>query len=390
MLFGVLALACTGTFAANATTPAIRGVGAPFEALQIGKIIYQNVQFHSVTARNLIISHAGGVASVRPRDVSTELQAAFGDNPAAEAVTDAPLAGAQEEVDQKRAIESQARADAKRTSGSVQFDNLLQSFGQPPEIRASVDLRPRFLELGLNVKNQGPRPSCAVFAIVTALEFQNAQLTGHADKFSEEYLIWATCKILHRAPRVRSGADAADPDNPDTLEIADEGFALSEVVTALRSYGIPLQSSMPYNYAYNATVTDPPPDVVEQARNHRRVSIVPLPGRDEVTRLGNLIQTLNAGIPVAIGLRWPSWRAMRTAFLSGQIPAPTGGHAVALVGYENKTGAAKDTVFIFKNSWGAKWGSGGFGYVTYNYLSQYLGDAALLEVEPDGSQKPAP
>jgi C1A family cysteine protease len=57
-----------------------------------------------------------------------------------------------------------------------------------------------------------------------------------------------------------------------------------------------------------------------------------------------------------------------------------GGHAVTVVGYENKTGAIADTVFVFKNSWGIRWGSGGYGYATYAYVLKNLTDAVLLEV----------
>ncbi|MEI6108231.1 MAG: C1 family peptidase, partial [Opitutae bacterium] len=58
------------------------------------------------------------------------------------------------------------------------------------------------------------------------------------------------------------------------------------------------------------------------------------------------------------------------------------GHAVTLVGYKSGTGRLEDAVFIFKNSWGADWGQGGYGMVTYGYLSQHLNDAVLLEVQP--------
>jgi hypothetical protein len=218
-----------------------------------------------------------------------------------------------------------------------------------------------------------------VFAIVSALEFQNAQLTGQADHFSEEYLVWATCKTLNRTPRLLATADAASAENPEAQEIADEGFSLNEVVTALRAYGVPLQASMPYSFARNAAA-DPPAKIIAEARSHQRVSIFTLPGRDQAARIANLIQTLNEGIPVAVGLRWPPASTIRNAFLDRQKPQEAGGHAVTIVGYENKTGAIGDTVFYFKNSWGPKWGTGGYGRVTYHYLDNNLEDTALLEV----------
>ncbi len=370
----------------SAATPQGLGAGATFETLQAGKVTYQHVQVRSVNARTLMISHAGGIASVRLRDLAPELQAAFGYSPENEAAAELALENAQARAEQNRAKETQARADAdarRPTAAATQIDHLVQKFGVAPELRPSVDLRTKYLDLGLTVKNQGARPSCAVFAIVSALEFQNAELTGQPQKFSEEYLIWATCKTLNRAPRISmDAADAADIDNVEGKEIADEGFALSEVVTALRAYGIPLQSRLPYTFGRTNVVADPPEDVIAEARSHRRVSVLGVPGRDQTARLANLLHALNEGVPVAVGLAWPAARSVRTGYLNTQRPLPNTGHAVTIVGYENKTGVLADTVFTFKNSWGVKWGVGGFGYVTYPYMLNHLQDAAVLEVEP--------
>ncbi len=370
----------------NAGSVARLGPGASFDTLQVGTTVYRQVQVRSVNARTLMLAHAGGLASVRLRDLSPELQAAFGYDPGSEAAANSALAEAQVRASDARVKEAQARAETeakKPTAAATQIDHLVQKFGVPPELHASVDLRAKYLDLGLTVKNQGARPSCAVFAIVSALEFQNAELTGQPQKFSEEYLIWATCKTLNRGPRISADAAASiDVNSPDNVEVADEGFALSEVVTALRAYGIPLQARLPYTFGRDNKVSDPPADVIEEARGHRRVSVFGLPGRDQKARLDNLLHALNEGVPVAVGLAWPAAPTVRNGFLSAQRPLPSGGHAVTIVGYENKTGAIADTVFIFKNSWGLHWGIGGFGNATYAYLFNNLQDAAVLEVEP--------
>jgi C1A family cysteine protease len=126
---------------------------------------------------------------------------------------------------------------------------------------------------------------------------------------------------------------------------------------------------------------EPSPEIVREAREHQRVFVHQLPGRDNATRINNLIHALNAGIPVAIGVAWPNWHAVRTGYLSEQKPMHHAWHAVTIVGYRSKSDRIEDAYFIFKNSWGNEWGQGGYGTVTYGYLNNYLNDAVLLEVQ---------
>ncbi len=82
-------------------------------------------------------------------------------------------------------------------------------------------------------------------------------------------------------------------------------------------------------------------------------------------------------------MAWPNYRAARSAYLDGQTPLKYARHAVTIVGYRSKGGGLEGTEFIFKNSWGASWGRGGYGTVTYAYLRNHLDDAVLLEVQSD-------
>lgn len=59
---------------------------------------------------------------------------------------------------------------------------------------------------------------------------------------------------------------------------------------------------------------------------------------------------------------------------------PLGGHAIALVGYNDETQEYK-----FKNSWGTGWGENGYGYISYKHMKAILMDAiCMLDiVDPD-------
>lgn len=367
-------LAATDGWAADSTL----APGSKLDELTVGAVTYRQVIVRSLNARTIVITHAGGLASVRLRDLAPEWQARFHFDPTLEAAAETtpsatPGAAAQ------RPAPATAKPGAPKKA-AARFDLLLQQFGRSAEVRPEVDLRAKFLQLELGVKNQGHRPSCAIFAVVSALEFQNAELAGRVEIFSEEYLIWAVRKTVQRTPP--PGATAGG----DAAEDADEGFALPEVVEALRAYGIPLQSTMPNTFGSKINaIEEPPAAIVEEARKHQRIFVHRLPGRDPATLINNLVQALNAGVPIPVGLAWPNARTLRTGYLSAQKPQANSDHAVTIVGYKCPTGRLEDTVFVFKNSWGAQWGQGGYGTVTYGYLSNYLGDAVVLEVQPENS-----
>jgi hypothetical protein len=366
--------------------------GSTLESLAAGKVTYKQVRVRTISAQTAMIQHEGGIASVRLSELSPELQQRFGYNPDAAAAEAEKQKAAAFAAEQKRKLqlEAQKKALASRVtpepppSSRVEttVDQLLQRLGQPAEIKDRVDLRPRYNQLGLWIKNQGMRPSCAVFAIVSSLEFQSAEITGKAERFSEEYLLWATYKILNRKPRPVPEQLTSRDKIPDTLEERDEGFLLSEVVTALRTYGVVPRARMPNRvWAGPDDNLEPEESIIQEARATRRVAIHAIPGRDPEAVIANIIHALNAGVPVAIGLFWPDFVSPQSGFLDRQVPTKDYGHAVTLVGYKSDRGTLEDAVFTFKNSYGTEWGIDGYGTVTYRYLAENLNTAVVLEVQ---------
>ncbi len=353
--------------------------GSKLESLTVGATTFQNVLIRSVSARSAMITFDGGMKSILLRDLSPELQERFNYNPDADHAQEATAKAGQAAAAKKQ----QERIEAVRKSRAAtpisvgKFDQLLRSFGQSPDLAEQVDLRPRFSELGLWVKDQGHRPSCAVFAMVSALEFQNAEASATADRFSEEYLYWATCKTLNRQT-----ADDLVGINDGGENQSDAGFTLNEVATALRTYGVPLRDKAPNHFSGKAMAA-PSADVIEEARRGVRLSVHSIPGQGNGALLAtNIIHALNLGIPVPIGMRWPDARVWRVQYLEDQKTDIGFGHAVTIVGYRCKTGRIEDAVFVFKNSWGPHWGQAGYGTASYRYLAKNLNSAVVLEVQP--------
>src|SRR5436189_724082 len=159
---GLAALACASPAACaeDALKP-----GAKLEALPVGAKIYRDVQVRSINARTVVITHSGGLTAISLRELSPEWQARFNYSPEAEAA--AEKAGA--------VARQAARPATQRSAAAAEskFAQLQRQFGTVPTVQPELDLRPKFFALELNVKNQGRRPSCAIFAVVCALEFQN-------------------------------------------------------------------------------------------------------------------------------------------------------------------------------------------------------------------------
>ena len=362
--------------------PAKLVAGSKLARLTIGATTYHNVVVRSVSARSAMITHDSGMKSILLRDLTPDLQKRFGYNPEADRAEEAAAKAGQANAEKQQ----QARLEAMRKSqaslrnagpGLSKIDHVLRAFGKPPEVAEEVDLRPRFNELGLWVKDQGHRPSCAVFAIVSTLEFQNAEATGTAKEFSEEYLFWATCKSLDRIADSHDTPDEMEDENDQT----DAGFSLQEVVTALYAYGIPTRNKVP-NRLGGKAIDNPPEELIAEARSIGRTTVHTIPGHNGATLANNVIHALNLGIPVPIGLRWPDGPGWRSVYLNDQTTSANHRHAVTLVGYRCKTGRVEDAEFIFKNSWGLHWGQAGYGTATYAYLTKNLHAAVVLEVQP--------
>ena len=361
--------------------PVIAQVGATFETLDVKGTVYRAVKVLSVSPSTITIRHSEGVSQVAFRSLSPELQRQLGYNPAEEELHELLLAT--EKKQQLRQTARIARSGERATRpGSKLSDSpvgrALARFGTAPTV-APMDLRPRYRELELGTKNQGLRPSCAVFAVVSALEFQNAAAAGHAEKLSEEYLIWAVRRTLGipagEKRRFSNGTGADEEDERDA------GFSLDEVLSAVRAYGVPLQSELPNTFGLGMeNIPEPGESVIASARERREVSTYMVPGVNNEVKIANIMHALNEGVPVVVSLRWPHWRSLRAPTLSEQAPMEGYSHAVTVVGYLCETGNPEDVRFIFKNSWGVRWGVGGYGFAERRYLRRHLLNAVVIEV----------
>ena len=328
---------------------------------------YERVRVLEVTAATVTIAHVGGMAQLDLAALSPELQARFGYEPgkasAWQAEAGAGLAATTERARQVE-VEKQRRATEASNQQRVAAIRTGHTRLAPVELREEVDLRPVFARNRLYSKSQGMRPSCSIFAVISALEYDHVRSTGTPEAFSEEYLIWGFQQIF--------------PGRP-----INDGYNFNEVLQVIRKHGVARRSLLPDSFASYLSDNDPPQDAVDDAASRTSYSVHAFDPEDE-DLLSQLAGALNRELPVIVGLRWPPPSTIeRNNLLRDQVPQSDAAHAVTLVGYRSQ-GSPESLVFIFRNSYGPQWGLGGYGLIAAPYLRKYLLTAFCLRFVPPG------
>lgn len=246
------------------------------------------------------------------------------------------------------------------------------------KLPAVVDLRPKFEEWGLQPRRQGSRPTCSVFTVVGALEFAAARQQNRGERFSVEFLNWASNQAIKQQ--------------------RDGGF-FSDMWKGFRRFGICSEAAMPYQEKFDAEMK-PAENILEEAKSRREQAFelhwikrwnVRTGLSDE--EFSSIRQTLQQGWPVCAGLRWPKREKWEAGVLQMCPPeAVFDGHSILLVGYRDDAAQPGGGVFIFRNTNGR----GRDGMMPYEYAREYMNDAMWIEgksrepVSSGESTKPAP
>lgn len=249
-----------------------------------------------------------------------------------------------------------------------------------------VNLAPRFAP----VRDQGERGTCLSFSSCAAREFNAPERPD----LSEQFFYWAMKQC--------------DGD-PWT-----SGSNIPSAIKALRTAGVCLEASWPYDPAPQEPDAgpDPPPEVIRESRRYcweRAGQVV-----CRVEPIKRILAGLegSAPQPVVIGVMvFDSSFFSADVFRTGRITIPfrgepcTGGHALCVVGYQDVPFTPGGGYLIIRNSWGTRWAThgefgAGYGLMPYAYLSLYGVDALSLasarriaagevEAEPPGEGRKA-
>lgn len=226
------------------------------------------------------------------------------------------------------------------------------SLARPP-----VDLSDRIVS---PLIDQGPRPTCVPFALACTHE---AERHDRDEDFRAaiEPVWW----YLHERGRT-----------------SPQGVLLREAAAAVAIVGHCHDQDWPYDDALGADTQPPPSAVGDPPWRQARMRWLRL-AHDGIE--DNLEERLAAGHPVVVVIE------VTDSFLAPapdgyvavpDIRVPTGGyHAVVVVGAW--TDPVYGRVLLIRNSWGPWWGAGGYCLLPVDYLINFGGQAAYLEVASD-------
>lgn len=242
-----------------------------------------------------------------------------------------------------------------------------------------VDLRPEIARLGLAIRDQGDRGTCSVFATTFLIEYQAARTQNEKNlDLSEEFLNWA-----------KNRANKTDLD----------GGMFSDIIRGYQGFGMVPGKDMPNLPSFDAAHPDAPrPAVVAIGKKFERFPITFIKQWNDqngmsAQELEATRTALKAGLPVATGIWWlQNFETVAT----GNVPLlkeyPRGdnrnsdpsknpmfdGHSIDLVGFHESNEFPGGGYFIFRNSFGPKFGDEGYGFVSFQYIRDYANDAIYI------------
>lgn len=240
-----------------------------------------------------------------------------------------------------------------------------------------IDLRPAIQAHGMQIRDQGARGTCSVFALTCLLEFMYCEHLGaSAADLSEEYLNYASNLAIN--------------------EWVDGGFfwALDD---GYQAQGMLHETELPYQASQipSATLSA---SLLELGRRWPRLQadfIKPWNAAKGASQaqLNKALSYLDAHIPVAFGGWWPDGSIAGTTQILGvdvmNVPPASekgqglfDGHSVVLVGYGKHKSFPGGGYFIFRNSWSKTFGDNGYGYMPFAYVLNYANDLLAYKLYP--------
>jgi len=235
---------------------------------------------------------------------------------------------------------------------------------------------PRRIDLSKDLPppgNQGKQQSCVGWAAAYALKTYQEKIEGHLPIVTREGNV--------NRRRVFSPSFIYNQINGGR----DNGSYFSEALNFLEEEGCATLADMPYR---ELDYTSQPSR--RARKNARRFRISHWGQVNTVSTMAVKIH-LAKGLPILTGLMIDEgFRNARRDFIwRSRVGESIGGHAVLVIGYDDRLRA-----FKLINSWGRKWGDGGYGWIDYRHFGKVANEGYVAKdlrnsPEPRRRSKPA-
>jgi C1A family cysteine protease len=214
------------------------------------------------------------------------------------------------------------------------------------------------------VEDQGALNSCTAHAAIALMEY--------AQKKSSDTYIDASPRFLYKVTRTLMQREG------------DSGASVRDTMKAMVAFGVCPEQY--WTYEKDKFDEEPTPFCYSFAENYKTLKYFRLDyaSISRYTLLAQVKVLLASEIPCIFGFTLYNSVYDEFNVQRGHIPLPNkhdkviGGHTVVAVGYddrkviENADGEPTEGALLIRNSWGTRWGQGGYGWLPYDYITKGL------------------
>jgi len=198
------------------------------------------------------------------------------------------------------------------------------------------------------IENQGKLGSCTAQALAGNVEFLDKRIDGEYTDTSRLFIYYNERALI------------------DTIDY-DSGASLRDGIKTLKNDGACFEKTWPY--VISKFDKKPPQGCYDEAKKHIIESY------HRISAVSEMLACIAEGYPFVFGFAvyesFESEKVKETGIvdLPGKEEAEIGGHAVMAVGYNQA-----EKRFLVRNSWGNKWGMGGYFTMPFEYLETLADD----------------